>query len=328
MYPYVRLRRTRSHPWLRELLAENNVSTSDLILPIFITEGRNVKEKIPTIPGVFRLSIDQAEITIKEAAKLGIKAVALFPHVDKELKSEDGDEAYNLDNLICRCIRHIKNARIDIGIICDVALDPYTTHGHDGLLSGDVVDNDKTIEALQNQALVLVKAGADILAPSDMMDGRIGAIRETLEENEFGHIAIIAYAAKYASHFYGPYRDAIGSKSALGKTDKKTYQLDPRNAKEAAREIELDVHEGADIIMIKPGMPYLDIIKYAADNLDLPVFAYHVTGEYAMLKFAAENGVLNFEDALMESLICFKRAGAKAIFTYGAIEAAQIIQKK
>jgi len=326
MYPYIRLRRTRSHPWLRELLAENNISASDLILPVFLTEGRNIKEKISTLPGVYRLSIDQVEIVAKEAENLGIKAIALFPCISEELKSENGDEAYNLDNLICRCIRHIKNARINIGIICDVALDPYTTHGHDGVLSNiEIVDNDLTLEALQNQSLVLAKAGADILAPSDMMDGRIGAIRKTLENNDFGHIPIIAYAAKYASHFYGPYRDAVGSTGSLGKSDKKTYQLDPRNSKEATREIKLDINEGADIILIKPGMPYLDIIKHAADNFNLPVFAYQVSGEYSMIKFAAQNGACNFEDTLMETLICFKRAGAKCIFTYGAIEIAKIL---
>ena len=324
MFPYVRLRRTRSSPWLRELLAENSISASDLILPIFITEGNNIREPIKSMPDVFRLSIDEAEKTIKEAASLGINAVALFPCVSDDLKSSNGDEAYNLDNLICRCIRHIKNANIDIGIICDVALDPYTTHGHDGVLKGKIVDNDKTLESLQNQALVLAKAGADIIAPSDMMDGRIQAIREILEENDFGHIPIIAYAAKYASNFYGPFRDAVGSKNCL-KSDKKTYQMDYRNSKEALREIELDVLEGADMVMIKPGMPYLDVIKEASQNFLLPVLAYQVSGEYAMLKFAAQNGALDFDKTLMESLLCFKRAGAKAIFTYGAIEAARIL---
>ncbi len=310
------------------MLAENNVSASDLILPIFITEGSNIKESINTMPDVFRYSIDQAEKVAKEACELGIKAIALFPCIADVLKTKDGNEAYNQDNLICRTIRHLKNASIKIGIIADVALDPYTTHGHDGILADNQIDNDQTIEALQNQALVLAKAGADIIAPSDMMDGRIIGIRKTLEENNFGHLTIISYAAKYASNFYGPFRNAVGSQNLLGSSDKKTYQIDIRNSKEARLEIELDIAEGADIILIKPGMPYLDVIKEASMNFDIPIFAYQVSGEYAMLKFAAINNAIDFDKSLIESLICFKRAGARAIFTYGAIEAAKIINRK
>ncbi len=328
MYPYIRLRRTRSKAWLRELLAENSISASDLILPIFVIEGSNIREAINSMPGVFRYSIDQAEIVAKEACELGIKALALFPCIAEDLKTPDGSEAYNQDNLICRTIRHLKNANIQIGIIADVALDPYTSHGHDGILKNNEIDNDETIEALQNQALVLAKAGADVIAPSDMMDGRIIAIREILEENNFEHLTIISYAAKYASNFYGPFRNAVGSQSLLGASDKKTYQIDISNSKEAMREIELDISEGADIILIKPGLPYLDIIKEASMNFDIPIFAYQVSGEYAMLKFASLNNALDFNKSLIESLLCFKRAGARGIFTYGAIEAAKIINKK
>lgn len=328
MYPFTRLRRNRNTNWMRELLAENSITVSDLILPIFIVEGENVKESISSMPDVYRYSVDEAEKIIKQAAQLEIKAVALFPSISNDLKTDNGDEAYNLDNLICRTIRHIKNAKIEIGIIADVALDPYTAHGHDGILVDDVIDNDLTIEALKNQALTLAKAGADIIAPSDMMDGRISAIRKMLEENNFGNLIIISYAAKYASNFYGPFREAVGSRFLHGALDKKTYQMDSRNSKEALREIELDIAEGADIILIKPGMPYLDIIKAASSSFTIPVFAYQVSGEYAMLKFAAQNNALDFDKALIESLICFKRAGAKAIFTYGAIEAASIINER
>lgn len=333
MYPYSRLRRTRKQPWLRELVAENTLSVNDLILPIFIVEGHGIKEEIKTMPGVFRLSIDEATKVALDAEKAGIKAIALFPSIEESLKTEDGSEAYNLDNLICKCIRNIKNAAINIGIICDVALDPYTTHGHDGIITDSYVDNDKTIEALTLQSLVLAKAGADVLAPSDMMDGRIGVIREILEENHFGDVPIIAYAAKYSSSLYGPFRDAVGSKSLLGKNidgmgDKKTYQMDIRNSREALREVELDIDEGADIVLIKPGLLYLDIIKEISSTYDVPVFAYHVSGEYAMLKFASINGALDYEKALIETLISFKRAGAKSIFTYAALDAAKILNKR
>lgn len=325
MYPIVRLRRNRKHEWLRDLISENSLLPHHLILPLFVIEGHNVREEIKTMPSVFRLSIDNI---VKEAAKaesLGIKAVALFPVVDSILKSDHADEAYNLDNLICRTIRAIKNANIKIGIICDVALDPYTTHGHDGIVKDEDVDNEETIEALCNQSLVLAKSGADIIAPSDMMDGRIGAIRDFLDEESFSDIPILAYAAKYASNFYGPFREALGSKKNLGGFSKKTYQMDYRNINEAMREIELDIDEGADMIMVKPGMPYLDVIFAANQNFSVPVFAYQVSGEYAMIKTAAESGCFDFENAMIESLIAFKRAGARAIFTYAAIEIAERI---
>lgn len=323
MYPIVRLRRNRKHEWLRDLVSEHHLLPHHLILPLFVIEGHNVREEVKTMPSVFRLSIDNL---VKEAAKaenLGIKAIALFPVIDSSLKSDNADEAYNLDNLICRAIRAIKNANIKIGIICDVALDPYTTHGHDGIVKDEDVDNEETIEALCNQALVLAKAGADIIAPSDMMDGRIGAIRDFLDEENFSDIPILAYAAKYASNFYGPFRDAVGSKKNLGGFSKNTYQMDYRNIGEAMREIELDIDEGADMIMVKPGMPYLDVISAANQNFSLPIFAYQVSGEYSMIKAAAESGCFDFENAMIESLIAFRRAGARAIFTYAALEIAE-----
>ena len=276
------------------------------------------------MPGVFRQSIDQVVITAMEAEKRGIKAIALFPSIDPSLKSESADEAYNLDNLICRTVRSLKNAGLSIGIICDVALDPYTTHGHDGILIDGDVDNDQTVEALSNQALVLAKAGVDIVAPSDMMDGRIMAIREDLDENDFINVNILAYAAKYNSSFYGPFRDAVGSnkKNYLSKA---TYQMDVRNRSEAMREIEHDIEEGADMVMVKPGMLFLDIINEASQRFDIHVLAYQVSGEYAMLKIASENGALDWEKIMIESLICLKRAGTSAILTYAALEAAELL---
>lgn len=324
MYPIVRLRRNRRTSWLRDLTSETHLQPSDLILPIFVIEGENLKTEVKTMPGVFRQSIDQVVITAMEAEKRGIKAIALFPSIDPSLKSENADEAYNLDNLICRTVRSLKNAGLTIGIICDVALDPYTTHGHDGILIDGDVDNDQTVEALSNQALVLAKAGVDIVAPSDMMDGRIMAIREDLDENDFINVNILAYAAKYNSSFYGPFRDAVGSnkKSYLSKA---TYQMDVRNRSEAMREIEHDIEEGADMVMVKPGMPFLDIINEASQRFDVHVLAYQVSGEYAMLKIASENGALDWEKIMIESLICFKRAGTSAILTYAALEAAELL---
>lgn len=324
MYPLVRLRRNRKAYWLRELIAESNLSVNDLVLPLFVVEGHNEKQEISTMPGIYRLSIDQIVETAKKAAGLGIKAIALFPSVDQSLKSENADEAYNLDNLICRTIRTLKNADIDIGIICDVALDPYTTSGHDGIVHYGEIDNDRSVKALCNQALTLAKAGVDIVAPSDMMDGRIGAIREYLDDEEFTNISILAYAAKYSSSFYGPFRDAVGS-NKKNYLDKSSYQMDVRNIKEAMLEIEHDIAEGADVVMVKPGMPFLDVIREAANNFNTKIFAYQVSGEYAMLKFAALAGALDFEKSLIESLISFKRAGATGIFTYAAIEAAEIL---
>jgi porphobilinogen synthase len=325
MYPLIRLRRNRKAFWLRELIAESNLSINDLVLPLFVVEGHNERQEIKTMPGIYRLSIDQIVETAKEAAELGINAIALFPSIDQSLKSENADEAYNLDNLICRTIRSIKNANIDIGIICDVALDPYTTYGHDGIVHHGEVDNDRSVRALCNQALVLAKAGVDIVAPSDMMDGRIGAIREYLDKEGFINVGILAYAAKYASSFYGPFRDAVRS-NKKNYLDKSSYQMDVRNIKEAMLEIEHDIAEGADMVMVKPGMPFLDVIREAANNFNAKIFAYQVSGEYAMLKFAANAGALDFEKSLIESLISFKRAGATAIFTYAALEVAKILK--
>lgn len=326
MFPIVRLRRNRRTSWLRDLTAESHLRPQDLVLPIFVIEGKNERQEVKTMLGVFRQSIDQVLQTAKMAQEEGIKAIALFPCVDKDLKSDTADEAYNLDNLICRTVRTLKNAGLQIGISCDVALDPYTTHGHDGIIIDDDVDNDETIEALSNQALVLAKAGTDIIAPSDMMDGRIGIIREELDRDGFINVNILAYAAKYNSSFYGPFRDAV-------KSDKKdylckaSYQMDIRNIREAMREIEQDLQEGADMIMVKPGMPFLDIIKEASCNFNAHIFAYQVSGEYSMLKFASIAGVLDWKKAMLESLISFKRAGASGIFTYAALEMAQLLNE-
>jgi porphobilinogen synthase len=326
MYPNVRLRRNRRTSWIRDLVAEATLTPANLILPLFVIEGHNERQEIKTMPGVFRQSIDQIIITAKLAEKEGIKAIALFPSIENDLKNENGDEAYNLDNLICRTIRVLRNANIKIGIICDVALDPYTSHGHDGVLKDGDVDNDKTIEALCNQALVLAKAGADIVAPSDMMDGRIVAIREILDEAGFMHVNILAYAAKYNSCFYGPFRDALNNKNRG--LNKATYQMDIRNIKEAMREIEYDIAEGADMVMIKPGMPFLDVIYAASTNFDIRVFAYQVTGEYAMLKIASDAGAIDWSSSILESLMSFRRAGATAILSYAALEAAIILNSK
>ncbi|ABV73402.1 delta-aminolevulinic acid dehydratase [Rickettsia canadensis str. McKiel] len=325
MYPLVRLRRNRKAFWLRELIAESNLSINDLVLPLFVVDGHNERQEIKTMPGIYRLPINQIVETAKRAAELGINAIALFPSIDQSLKSKNANEAYNLDNLICRTIRSIKNANVDIGIICDVALDPYTTHGHDGIVYHGEVDNDKSVRALSNQALVLAKAGVDIVAPSDMMDGRIGAIRKYLDKEGFINVGILAYAAKYASSFYGPFRDAIRS-NKRNYLDKSSYQMDVRNIKEAMLEIEHDISEGADMVMVKPGMPFLDVIREAANNFNAKIFAYQVSGEYAMLKFAAEAGAIDWESTIIESLTSFKRAGATAILTYAALEVAEILK--
>ncbi len=326
MYPVVRLRRNRKTQWLRDLVGETKLSPENLIQALFVIEGENIRQEIASMPGVFRLSIDQILITAQVAQGKGIKAIALFLSINASLKSDDADEAYNLDNLICRTIRTIKSAKIDIGIICDVALDPYTTHGHDGIVVDGDVDNDKTIEALSRQALVLAKAGVDIIAPSDMMDGRIMAIREMLEEEGFTNVNILSYAAKYNSSFYGPFRDAVGS-DKNNYLCKATYQMDIRNSREALMEVDHDIAEGADMVMIKPAMPYLDIIKETSQNYNIPIFAYQVSGEYSMLKFAAQNGAMDWQKAIIESLTCIKRAGASAIVTYAAIEVADILNK-
>jgi porphobilinogen synthase len=324
-FPQTRLRRNRQSQWIRDLTAQTKLSPSDLILPLFVIEGKNREEKIVQLPDVSRLSIDLIVKKSKEAAKLGIPALMLFPVIDQKLKSANGKEALNQKNLICRAIAAIKNAVPEIGVIADVALDPYTTHGHDGILENGKIANDATIEILCGQALVQAAAGCDIIAPSDMMDGRIGVIRDALDEQGFTDVGLMSYAAKYASNFYGPFRHAVGSSSNLKSSDKKTYQMDFRNSAEAMREIALDVSEGADMIIIKPGMPYLDVVKEASQNFKLPIISYQVSGEYAMLKLAAEKNLFDFDAAFFESLIAFKRAGVCAVITYGAIEAARKI---
>jgi porphobilinogen synthase len=321
-FPAVRMRRNRRTEWSRRLLAEHSLSSADLILPIIIIEGENRREPISTMPKVERLSIDLATEVAAQAAELGIPALALFPAIAPELKSDDGAEALKVDNLLGRAIARVKREVPGIGLIADVALDPYTTHGHDGLLVDGEILNDETVAILCQQALAEAEAGVDIVAPSDMMDGRVGAIRETLDNNGYNNTQILSYAAKYASVFYGPFRDALSTRGLL-KGDKRTYQMDVANSDEALREIELDLAEGADMVMVKPGMPYLDIIQRVKDNFGVPTFAYHVSGEYAMLQFAAQAGAFEYEPALMESLLCFKRAGADAVLTYGALDAAR-----
>jgi porphobilinogen synthase len=305
------------------MVAEHRLAPQDLVWPVFVQEGRKQRTPVASMPGVFRLSIDYLTAQAKHARDLGIPAIAIFPAVDQALKSLDAKEAYNSKNLVCRAIKAVKEEVPDIGIICDVALDPYTTHGHDGIVKSGDVANDETISILCKQALTQAKAGCDIIAPSDMMDGRVGAIRAALDEAGFSHVAILSYGAKYASAFYGPFRDAVGSKGNLGKAGKRTYQMDPANSDEALREVALDIQEGADMVMIKPMMPYLDIIKRVREHFSVPVIAYQVSGEYAMMKAAAENGWLDFDAAMMESLLAAKRAGASAIFTYAALEVAE-----
>ncbi len=321
-FPATRLRRTRQHDWSRRLVAESALSVNDLIWPVFIIEGDNIREPVPSMPGVERLSIDLAVEAAGEAAHLGIPAIALFPHTDPSLRTADGGEATNPDNLVCRATRAIKSDIDNIGVLCDVALDPYTSHGHDGLMDGWRILNDETVVVLVDQALVQVEAGCDIIAPSDMMDGRIGAIRSALEDEGHLDTQIMAYAAKYASAFYGPFRDAVGSSGAL-KGDKRTYQMNTANTNEALREVELDIAEGADMVMVKPGMPYLDIVRRVKDTFCVPTFAYQVSGEYSMLQAAALNGWLDGEKVMLESLLAFKRAGADGVLTYFAMDAAK-----
>jgi len=327
MFPLTRHRRNRKASWIRDLVAETTLLASDLIWPVFVLEGQKLEVSVKTLPGISRYSIDVLLKKVEQAQKLGIKAMALFPVVDSSLKNLDAKESYNPENLICRTIKAVKREFPDIGVICDVALDPYTSHGHDGLLNQDtgLVENDTTVDILIRQSLVQVEAGCDIIAPSDMMDGRIIGIREALESNKFTNVNILAYSAKYSSSFYGPFRDAVGSAQNLGNSDKKNYQMDFRNQIEALQEIQSDIDEGADMVMIKPGMPYLDIVSMAKNNFNVPIFIYQVSGEYAMLKFAAQNGCFNFDQVLIESLTAMKRAGASAILTYGALEAATIL---
>jgi porphobilinogen synthase len=323
-FPAVRLRRNRMRGWSRRLVAENVLTSADLIWPLFVTEGNSTRAPIASMPGVERISVDLAVAAAREAAALGIPAIALFPYTDPKLRSEDGREAFNENNLVCRATRAIRKAKVDVGILLDVALDPYTSHGHDGLmLEGEIV-NDLTLQALVRQSLVQAEAGCDIIAPSDMMDGRVGAIRKALEAHGYANVQIMAYAAKYASAFYGPFRDAVGSSATL-KGDKRTYQMDPANSDEALREVALDIAEGADMVMVKPGMPYLDIVRRVKDSFGVPTFAYQVSGEYAMLTAAAQNGWLDGDKVMLESLLAFKRAGADGVLTYFAPRAAKLL---
>jgi len=325
-YPALRMRRLRRHDWTRRLVAENSLSPADFIWPVFVIEGENKREAVASMPGVERLSVDLVVTAAKEAASLGIPVIALFPQTPPALKTEDGREAINQNNLVCRAVRAIKQAVPQIGVLCDVALDPYTSHGHDGVLRDGDVHNDMTLELLVQQSLVQAEAGCDIIAPSDMMDGRIGAIRAGLEQAGHHNVLLMAYAAKYASAFYGPFRDAVGSaKSLVG--DKRTYQMDPPNGDEALREVALDLAEGADMVMVKPGMPYLDIVRRVKERFGVPTFAYQVSGEYAMLSAAFEKGWLERDRAIIEALTGFKRAGASGILTYFAVEAAKILNE-
>ena len=317
-----RLRRNRKAEWSRRLVRENRLSVDDLIWPLFLIDGAARREPIASMPGVERLAVDEAVREAERAAALGIPALAVFPYTDPALRCPRGAEALNRQNLVCRAVRAIKAAVPQIGVITDVALDPYTSHGHDGLLDDGVILNDETVAVLIEQSLVQAEAGADVIAPSDMMDGRVGAIRAALDRSGFHNVQIMAYAAKYASAFYGPFRDAIGTSAALV-GDKRTYQMDPANADEALREVALDLDEGADMVMVKPGLPYLDIIARVKDAFAVPTFAYQVSGEYAMIEAAARNGWLDGERAMMESLIAFKRAGADGVFTYFAPRVAE-----
>ena len=325
-YPRTRLRRNRADGWTRRMVAEHSLSPDDLIWPVFVAEGKGTRDAIESMPGVDRLTVDLLGAAVGEAKTLGIPAIALFPHIPEELKSEAGEEAFNRDNLMCRAIAAIKAAEPDIGVIADVALDPYTTHGHDGILHDGRILNDETVKMLVMQGLTLAEAGADIVAPSDMMDGRIGAVRDALDSAGMSRVRIMSYAAKYASCLYGPFREAVGSASVL-QGDKKTYQMDPANGDEALREVALDLDEGADMVMIKPGLPYLDIVRRIKDAYGVPTFAYQVSGEYAMLKAAAANGWLDNDRAILETLIGFKRAGCNGVLTYAAIEAARLLNR-
>jgi len=326
-FPATRPRRNRRADWSRRLVRETSLSVDDLIWPIFLIEGQKKREAIPSMPGVERLSIDLAVAAARKAASLGLPAIALFPYTDPSLRDEQASEALNPANLVCRAVRAVKAEVPTIGIICDVALDPYTSHGHDGLLIKGEIDNDRTVEVLVAQALIQAEAGCDILAPSDMMDGRVGAIRAVLESNGFTQTQILAYAAKYASAFYAPFRDAVGSTAAL-KGDKRSYQMDPANGAEALREVALDIVEGADMVMVKPGLPYLDIVWRVKQAFQMPTFAYQTSGEYAMIAAAAERGWIDRERAVLESLMAFKRAGADAILTYFAVNAARLLGAK
>lgn len=324
-YPATRLRRSRRHAWSRALVAETRLTPADLIWPLFVIEGKDAREPVASLPGVERLSVDLAAQAAKDARDLGIPAVALFPNTPAHLRDATGREALNPDNLMCRAVKAIKDAAPEIGVITDVALDPYTSHGHDGLLGpdGDIA-NDATVAVLVEQALLQARAGADVIAPSDMMDGRIAAIRAALEADDRPNVQIMSYAAKYASAFYGPFRDAVGSGGLL-KGDKRTYQMDPANTQEALREVAEDLAEGADSVIVKPGLPYLDIVRRVQEAFAVPVFVYQVSGEYAMLARAAEAGAFPLEAAMLETLLAFKRAGASGVWTYFARDAARLL---
>ena len=326
-FPDVRLRRVRRYDWSRRLVQENQLSVNDLIWPLFVIDQANGIEPITSLPGVSRLGLDPLRRAAAEAAELGIPAIAVFPATDPQLKTADAAEAINPENLICRSVRAIKQEVGDaVGVVCDVALDPYSSHGQDGLVRDGYVINDETVEVLCQQAIVQAQAGCDVIAPSDMMDGRVGAIRQALEQQQLHNVQLLSYAAKYASAFYGPFRDAVGSAANLGGGDKKTYQQDPAASDEALHEVAMDLREGADIVMVKPGMPYLDIVRRVKDAFAVPVFAYQVSGEYAMLAAAAERGWLNREAVMLESLLAFKRAGADAVLTYLAADAAKLLR--
>jgi len=325
MFPGTRMRRNRADQWVRRLTRESSVTPDDLIWPLFVQEGTGERTPVPSMPGVERLSIDLVVDAVGEAKRLGIPAVAIFPVTPQELKTPDGKESTNSDNLVCRTVRAIKEKHDGVGVICDVALDPYTTHGQDGIVRDGKILNDETVEVLCQQAFVQARAGCDVIAPSDMMDGRVGAIRNALDEEGLTEVSLLAYSAKYASAFYGPFRDAVGSAQSLGSADKRTYQMDPANTDEALREVALDVAEGADMVMVKPGMPYLDIVRRVKDTFGLPTFAYQVSGEYAMLRGAADQGWLDWEKGIVESMVCFKRAGADGVLTYAAPEIARLL---
>jgi len=323
-FPATRMRRNRAHPWVRRLVAETRLSVDDLIWPVFVVEGEGQRQQIPSMPGVDRLSIDVLSEEVAKARDLGIPAVAVFPYIEPSLKTPDGREAVNPDGLVCRAVRELKSAVPDIGVICDVALDEFNSDGHDGIVRDGVILNDETLEVLCQQSVVQAEAGCDIIAPSDMMDGRIGAIRKALDDKGFDNVAIMSYAAKYASGYYGPFRDAVGSSGALT-GDKKTYQMDTANTEEALREVAMDISEGADSVMVKPGLPYLDMVWRVKETFGVPTFVYNVSGEYAMLKAAADQGWLDYDQVMMEALRSFKRAGADGILTYAARDAARIL---
>ncbi|NMJ39775.1 porphobilinogen synthase [Roseomonas sp. JC162] len=329
-YPTVRMRRNRRDAWTRRLVAENSLSVDDLIWPIFVIEGTNEERAVGSMPGQTRVTVDRLAPHVEKAARLGVPALAIFPATPPEAKDAEGTEALNPNNLICRAARELKKHFPEVGLVGDVALDPYTDHGHDGVIretrTGDYVHNDDSVAILVRQALNQAEAGIDVIAPSDMMDGRIGAIRQALDAQGFIDTRIMSYAAKYASAFYGPFRDALGSGKAL-RGDKKTYQMDPANSDEALREVALDLAEGADMVMVKPGMPYLDIVRRVKDRFAVPTFAYQVSGEYAMIMAAVQNGWIERERAMMESLMGFKRAGANGVLTYFAVEAAEVLRR-